>query len=978
MARWTAKNTVPVVVFLFALAVSSVRVSRSLGQDRANEPSLNRFPRMVQEYFVGRVRASEHQRLVRLQGIQTREEAQAYVQEVREKIRASFGEFPERNPLNARVTGVLERDGYRIENVIFESRPGFLVTANLYIPETDPLPRPAVIGTCGHSDNGKAAEPYQAFSQGLVKQGYVVLIYDPISQGERLQYVDSELKSRHGAGVREHLYAGNQQFLVGEFFGTWRVWDGIRALDYLLSRPEVDQDHVGVTGNSGGGTLTTWLCGLEDRWTMAAPSCFVTSFRRNLENELPADTEQCPPRVLALGLDHEEFLAAMAPKPVIVLTKERDYFDVRGGEQAFRHLKELYRCLGKEDQIALFTGPTAHGYSQENREAMYGWFNQATGKPRVDTAEPTIQIEPDERLWCAPQGQVVNLGSRSIQSFTADRARLLKRDRKSLRGDALRQAVKRVVCIDSAGDVPEYRILRPRERRGFPLSHFTTYAVETEPGIQAIVYRLNEQSHLSRPPQGHGPALLYISHLSSDAELRNDAWLRELISRHHGVGVDVFTCDVRGTGDSQPDTCDHDSFLQPYGNDYFYAVHAMMLGDPYPGQKTRDVLRVVQWLRAQGRTEIHLVAQGRGTIPAALAALCCEDVHRVTLRKPLSSFQSLAESESYTWPLSSFIPGVLASWDLPDIYATLAQEKRLALEDIVGPNGEPARLDEGVTFVASPVTSDHAFTPGIEGPACDALGNIYAVNFAEQQTVGRITPEGLGEVFVRLPGESVGNGIRFAADGAMIVADYVGHNLLRVDPQSRQISILAHDDQMSQPNDLAIGPDGVIYASDPKWSEGTGQLWRIDVDGTITRLASGMGTTNGIEVSPDGRTLYVNESVQRKIWAFTVNAEHELTEKRLLCEFPDHGFDGMRCDVKGNLYVTRHGKGTVVVLSSRGELLHEVDVLGTRPSNLCFGGPDGRTVYVTEVDHGRLVQFRSEHPGLAWQRWARTSQGDAP
>ena len=195
-------------------------------------------------------------------------------------------------------------------------------------PKNRKFPLPGVVGSCGHSNNGKAADAYQSFAQGLARMGYVVLIFDPIGQGERLQYGHVEGKSRPRVGVGEHLHGGNQQFLVGEFLGSWRAWDGIRALDYLLTRPEVDPSHVGITGNSGGGTMTTWLCGVESRWTMAAPSCFVTTFRRNLENELPADTEQCPPMALALNLDHSDFLAAMAPKPVAILAKERDFFEI--------------------------------------------------------------------------------------------------------------------------------------------------------------------------------------------------------------------------------------------------------------------------------------------------------------------------------------------------------------------------------------------------------------------------------------------------------------------------------------------------------------------------------------------------------------------------------------------------------------------------------------------------------------------------
>ena len=254
---------------------------RLLAADPPPLAPLNRFPRMVQEHFVRLVRAAERAGNEARAALKTRADAEAHVREVRKKIAACFGPFPERTPLNPRVTGTVERDAYTIEKVIFESRPGFLVTANLYVPKGKKPPLPGVVGSCGHSTGGKAEPAYQSFAQGLARMGYVVLIFDPIGQGERLQYGHVEKEHRPGVGVGEHLLAGNQQFLVGEFFGSWRAWDGIRALDYLLTRPEVDPKLVGITGNSGGGTMTTWLCGLDRRWAMAAPGCFVTTFRRN-------------------------------------------------------------------------------------------------------------------------------------------------------------------------------------------------------------------------------------------------------------------------------------------------------------------------------------------------------------------------------------------------------------------------------------------------------------------------------------------------------------------------------------------------------------------------------------------------------------------------------------------------------------------------------------------------------------------------
>lgn len=271
-------------------------------------------------------------------------------------------------------------------------------------------------------------------------------------------------------------------------------------------------------------------------------------------------------------------------------------------------------------------------------------------------------------------------------------------------------------------------------------------------------------------------------------------------------------------------------------------------------------------------------------------------------------------------------------------------------------------------YVATPVTVPGLFTDGIEGPAVDLEGNVFCVKFGSEHTLGKTSPDGRAELFVTLPEGSTANGMRFGPDGWLRVADYTGHNVLRVHPTTRAIEVFAHEPRMHQPNDLAITVDGTLFASDPNWKEKTGQIWRIDRDGSTHLVAKDLGTTNGIDLSPDGRELYVNESAQRRVWAFEVGADGSLSNKRLIKTFPDHGFDGMRVDVRGHLHITRHGKGTVVVMAPTGEVLHEVDVLGSKPSNLCFGGPDGRTVYVTEMEHGRLVQFRVTHPGLEWQR----------
>lgn len=276
-----------------------------------------------------------------------------------------------------------------------------------------------------------------------------------------------------------------------------------------------------------------------------------------------------------------------------------------------------------------------------------------------------------------------------------------------------------------------------------------------------------------------------------------------------------------------------------------------------------------------------------------------------------------------------------------------------------------ALTDKETLFQATPLPVD-GFTAGVEGPSCDQAGNLYAVAYLRPENIARITPKGIAEVFVELPNKSCGNGIVFDQRGKMYVADYKNHNVLAIDPETRKVTVLAHEEKMHQPNDLAIAEDGTIFASDPDWENNRGQIWRITPRGEMTLFAKDLGTTNGIEVSPDGNSLYVDESVQRNVWAFDLRPTEP--KKTLIKNFSDHGLDGMRCDVEGNLYIARFGKGTVVKLSPKGEVLQEIDVLGAKPSNVCFGGPDGRTVYVTEMDRQRVVSFRVDQPGQAWSR----------
>jgi gluconolactonase len=265
-------------------------------------------------------------------------------------------------------------------------------------------------------------------------------------------------------------------------------------------------------------------------------------------------------------------------------------------------------------------------------------------------------------------------------------------------------------------------------------------------------------------------------------------------------------------------------------------------------------------------------------------------------------------------------------------------------------------------YVASDFTAENLFTENCEGPNYRD-GKLYVVNFQKDGTIGVVDDAGNASLFLTLPEGSTANAIQFNSKGEMLLVDFTGHNVLKVNMSTKEVSVLVHDSLFNQPNDLCINKRDQVYASDPNWKAGTGRVWRIEPDGSHKVVADSMGTTNGITLSPDEKTLYVNESVQRKIWKFDVDSAGNLSNKTLFKEYPDHGFDGMKCDNEGNLYVTRYGAGQVDVLNQKGEIIHSVLMKGLKTSNIAFGGPDGKTCFVTLQDRKCVEKFRSEVAG---------------
>jgi len=268
-------------------------------------------------------------------------------------------------------------------------------------------------------------------------------------------------------------------------------------------------------------------------------------------------------------------------------------------------------------------------------------------------------------------------------------------------------------------------------------------------------------------------------------------------------------------------------------------------------------------------------------------------------------------------------------------------------------------------YKARDLTAENMFSENIEGPAWRD-GLFYVVNYQKDGTVATVDMNGKTELFVTLPEGSNANAIRFNSKGDMLLADWPKHNILKVDMKTREVSVFAHDSTFNQPNDITINSKDQLFASDPNWKAGTGQLWRIEPDGKVNLLMDSLGTTNGICLSPDEKILYVNESKQRNVWAFDIDDAGNISNKRLFAEFPDFGFDGMKCDRDGNVYITRHGKGTIAILSPEGKLLREVEMKGKSTSNITFGGPDGRTCFVTLQDRKCVEIFTSEVPGIGF------------
>jgi cephalosporin-C deacetylase-like acetyl esterase len=585
-------------------------------------------------------------------------------------FREALGELPaEKTPLDGRVVGRDRRDGYTVERVIYESRPGHHVTANLYLPDGPP-PFPGVLVPCGHSENGKAAEPYQRMSILLAKNGMAALCFDPIGQGERVQWLDDAGKPAVKGSTTEHTLVGIGALLVGRSAAGYRVWDAIRSLDYLASRPEIDPSRLGCTGNSGGGTETAYLMAIDDRVSVAAPSCYITSLERLFATIGPQDAEQNITGQVARGIEHADYVVMRAPKPTLLSVGTRDFFDIQGSWDTFREVKRIYCGLRMSERVDLFESDEPHGFTRPRRESCMRWMRRwLLGKDDAPV-ETDFPIAADRDLQCTETGQVLtSLRGKSVFDFNAERAEALDRKRTALGPEALREEIRKHLALPGERGSVIVHHREPIAREGYSI---TRWALETEPGVlvPALLFR--------GEPAADRPLVVY---LGADRALAAPGGPIEARVK---AGEHVALVEPRGMGEGTPG----DGKPGPLGADVREAFLALHLSRPLLGQRVFDVLQALRALDSEAKRPIHLVGIGPGGPIALHAAVLSDRVESVTVERSVPSWSLVAKTKSPRGDLANVIPGVLASYDLPDLVTALAPRK-VTIREPLDPAGRP-------------------------------------------------------------------------------------------------------------------------------------------------------------------------------------------------------------------------------------------------------------------------------------------------
>jgi cephalosporin-C deacetylase-like acetyl esterase len=623
--------------------------------------------------------------------ISTQADLKARQQYVRERMWSYLGGHPERTPLNARAVGTLDRGDYRIEKIIFESRPAFYVTANLYLPKAGSAPYPAILYPLGHERGAKAHQAWQRTLASLARRGFVCLAWDPLGQGERVQMYDEDLHDTKTQGSTvEHTMLGTQCLLTGTHIAQYTIWDGIRALDYLLARPEVDPKRVGCTGNSGGGTHTAYLSALDDRIQVAAPSCYITSWRRMLESIGPQDAEQVFPLFIKDGLDYPDYIYAFAGKPFKMLTAIRDFFPISGARATFAEVRQTLARFDLASHIDMFEYDDGHGYNRPRREAGYRWFTRWLESAENQEPEAPVALATPEELNCTPTGQVKTSFPQATDVFTMNR-KLAEdlRAKRHLPAAEIRRRARELAYYESPAASPRVTGYG-QVKRGTTVVEKLTYESEHGITIPALLF-------IPATPSGRKPAVVLADARGKSAAAGE---AEELASR----GYLVLTPDLRGFGETLPPTDRRDYFVRNFG-DYESAMTALLVGKTMAGMRATDVSAAVAVLSARADADpSHLAVIGRGlaAIPALLAAVFDDRIKILALDGMLVSYDAVLNERLQQGIVEQVIPSALKYFDLPDLISAIAP-RRVAIFNGVNPLGQElpiGRLREQYAGVA--------------------------------------------------------------------------------------------------------------------------------------------------------------------------------------------------------------------------------------------------------------------------------------
>jgi dienelactone hydrolase len=593
----------------------------------------------------------------RFEALKTPDDIQQYQDELRSFFVEALGGFPERTPLNPRIVGQGEGEGFRYEKVIFESQPGYYVTAVLYLPRTEP-PYPGVLLPCGHSDNGKAAETYQRASMLLAQNGCAVLCYDPIGQGERYDFLQENGKPLFGTTL-QHTVMGVPAILTGTNIAMFRIYDGIRALDYLASRPEIDAERLGCTGNSGGGTLTSYIMALDERVAVAAPSCYLTSFERLLATIGPQDAEQDIFGQIRKGLNHADYIHLRAPKPTLMCAATNDFFDIAGTWDTFREAKRLYTKLGYPERVSLVEADEKHGFTQPLREGAASWMKRWLLEEDVSVKETAAPIFSDADLQCTPEGQVLHMdGARRFFDLIQDRYASLKAQRPTLSPEDLRTKILNLIDAESidAIDAPA-----SEEKGAIERNSYTIHKLILKPREGVVIPALD-----FRPAGEPTRTILYCHGEGKEAAARADA--ETLVQE----GARVFAVDLRGLGEtrSKENMKDWSFFAGSDWTDYF---RAYLIGKSMVGMRVEDIFACMKHLDTP---QVELIGVGEATVPVLhAAALAPGHVGKVTLRAGIPSWEAVLQIPDARQQLSNCVHNALAVYDLPDLVQLAGAEK---------------------------------------------------------------------------------------------------------------------------------------------------------------------------------------------------------------------------------------------------------------------------------------------------------------